>query len=375
MDFSISEEQGAISELARQIMSDHVTHERLKELERSSEGFDPELWAKLAEANLLGTALPEDVGGMGLGFFEVCLILQEQGRHVAPVPLIPTLVLGGLPIAEFGSTEQQQRLLQPVATQEGILSAALNEVGIADPARPRVTAKAQGSSWRLDGVKVCVPAADQALRLLVPAASGDGEIGVFLLDPNASGSKLARQDTTNGEPQFLLELTGAEVGPQDVLGDPHAGESIVRWLEERALVALAAVQLGVAEEALKRTAEYTANRKQFGRPIGAFQGVSMRAADAYIDVEAMRSTLWQALWRLEQGLSASCEVSVAKWWACRGGQRVALSAQHLHGGIGSDLDYPLHRYFLWARQVELTLGGASRHLARIGSILAAEGVE
>ncbi len=145
------------------------------------------------------------------------------------------------------------------------------------------------------------------------------------------------------------------------------------WLEERAQVGLAALQLGIAEEALRRTAAYTSQRKQFGKPIGSFQGVSLRAADAYIDVEALRSTLWQAIWRLEEGLPATAQVAAAKWWACRGGQRVVHSAQHLHGGIGADLDYPIHRYFLWARQVELTLGGAAPQLARIGAQLATAG--
>jgi alkylation response protein AidB-like acyl-CoA dehydrogenase len=307
---------------------------------------------------------------MDLGLFELCLVLEEQGRHVAPVPLFPCLVLAGLPIAEFGSSDQQQRLLGPVATEGEILSAALSEAGIADPARPRTTATEDGASWRLDGEKTCVPVVDRATRVLVPATTGDGQVGVFLLDPNASGLKLEPQDTTNREPQFRIQISGARVGPEDVLGDPRGGERIVRWTEERGLVGLAAIQLGVASEALKRTAEYTGVREQFGRPIGSFQGVSLRAADAYIDVEVMRSTLWQAIWRLEEGLDAAIEVSVAKWWACRGGRRVVNSAQHLHGGIGSDMDYPLHRYFLWARQIELTLGGAGQQLARIGNLLA-----
>ena len=156
-------------------------------------------------------------------------------------------------------------------------------------------------------------------------------------------------------------------------GNPGAGGAIVHWLEERALTALAALQLGVAEEALRRTAEYTTERKQFGRPIGSFQSVSLRVADAYIDVEAMRSTLWRAIWKVSTEGSAALEVSAAKWWACRGGHRVVHSAQHLHGGIGADIDYPIHRYLLWSRQIELTLGGASQQLSKIGSLLAEEG--
>ena len=160
------------------------------------------------------------------------------------------------------------------------------------------------------------------------------------------------------------------MGEEDVLGDPKRGADIVRWLEERALIGLCSLQLGVAAAALAKTAEYVGVRKQFGKQIGAFQGVSLRAADAYIDVEAMRSTLWQAVWRLDTGAAASIEIGIAKWWACRGGQRVVHTAQHLHGGIGSDIEYPIHRYFLWSKQLDLTLGGAAPQLARIGALLA-----
>jgi alkylation response protein AidB-like acyl-CoA dehydrogenase len=154
-----------------------------------------------------------------------------------------------------------------------------------------------------------------------------------------------------------------------VLADPARGAEIVEWIMDRALVGLCAIQLGVAEEALRRTAEYTRTRKQFGRPIASFQGVALRAADAYIDLEAMRSTLLQAAWRVAEDLPARPEVAAAKWWACRGGQRVVHTAQHLHGGIGADIDYPIHRFFLWSKQLDVTLGGATRQLARLGAML------
>ena len=122
------------------------------------------------------------------------------------------------------------------------------------------------------------------------------------------------------------------------------------------------------------TAEYTKTREQFDRPIATFQAVGQRAADAYIDTEAIRLTAWQAIWRLSEGLPATAEVAVAKFWAAEGGQRVVHAAQHLHGGMGVDRDYPLHRYFLWAKQLELTLGGATPQLLKLGAILAAEPV-
>jgi alkylation response protein AidB-like acyl-CoA dehydrogenase len=371
VDFSLSSEQQAIRDLARKLFSERCSDERSAQLERSGEWFDPELWAELVKTNLAAVALPEDVGGGGFGMLEAALVLQEAGRQLAPVPLLASLVLGGLPLSRFGSPAQRQRLLAPAASEGRVLTAALVESGSADPARPRVTATRDGDGWRLDGVKECVPAGTLAQTFLVPARTPGG-VGVFLVEANAAGVQVSRQIATNREPQARLELAGARAGADDVLGDPAGGAEIVAWLLDHAWVGLAAIQLGVAEEALRRTADYTRTRKQFGRPIAAFQGVALRAADAYIDLEAMRATLEQAAWRLSADLPARAEVAAAKWWACRGGQRVVHTAQHLHGGIGADVDYPIHRFFLWSKQLDLTLGGASRQLARLGALLVDE---
>jgi alkylation response protein AidB-like acyl-CoA dehydrogenase len=371
MDFSFSDEQEAIRDLARQIFADRVTHERSSELEKSSEWFDGDLWKELTKANLTALPLPEEVGGSGCGILEICLVLEEMGRHLAPVPLFPTLLLGGAPLAEFGTAEQRERWLTPVAESGAVLTAALEEAGCRDPARPRTRALKDGSRWRLEGEKVCVPAAHLADCILVPARSDDSAVGVFAVEPHAPGVAIERQITTNREPHGLLTLDGAEVSADAVLGQADHGAAVVQWITDRALVGLCAVQVGVAEEALRRSAEYTGQRKQFGRPIATFQGVAMRAADAYIDVECMRSTLYQAAWRVSAGLPAGREIAAAKWWACRGGERVVHTAQHLHAGIGSDVDYPIHRFFLWSKQTELALGGASHHLARLGSMLTA----
>jgi acyl-CoA dehydrogenase len=139
---------------------------------------------------------------------------------------------------------------------------------------------------------------------------------------------------------------------------------------ERALVGLCAIQVGVAEQAVRMAAEYTSSRQQFNKPLSTFQGVALKAADAYIDTEAMRVTMWQAAWKLAEGRDATSDALVAKWWASEGGQRVVHITQHLHGGLGADVDYPIHRYFLWGKQIEDTLGGASATLARLGRVLA-----
>lgn len=372
MDFAFNEEQEAVRDLANQIFGDHADHERLAAIERSDDRIDKELWKALAEANLLGTTLPEQHGGSGMGLMELALLLEEQGRVAAPIPLFATLVLGAMPIARFGTDAQQSAWLPGVATGDVILTAALSEAAAVDLQQPRVTARKDGDAFVLDGEKVCVPGAELAARILVSARTGSDTLGVFIVDPAADGVSLERVETTNHEGQANLTLAGARISASDVLGDAARGAEVIAWMEQYALAGLCALQVGVAAEALRRTAEYTTIRKQFEKPIGSFQGVSLRAADAYIDLEAMRSTLWQAVWKLDDGQSAAVEVGVAKWWACRGGQRVVHTAQHLHGGIGADVDYPIHRFFLWSKQIDLTLGGAAPQLARLGKLLAAD---
>lgn len=365
MDFAFTDEQDAVRDLATQIFEGQATPERVKEVERGDERVDRELWRALADAGLLAIAVPEEHGGSGLGLIELGLLLEQQGRRVAPVPLWPALVLGALPLAEFGTPEQQQAWLPGVASGDVILTAALSEPGVNDALHPQVTATRDGGTWRLDGAKPSVPAAHVADRVLVPAATESGELAVFLVDPAGPGVERTVATTTDRSKVAHLAFAGASV---EHLGDD--GRRVTAWTLDRALVGLCAMQVGVAEGALRMAADYTSERHQFGRPLSTFQGVALKAADAYIDTEAMRVTLWQAAWRLSAGLDASQEVMVAKWWAAEGGEHIVHITQHLHGGMGADVDYPVHRYFLWGKQIEVTLGGASAQLARLGRALA-----
>jgi alkylation response protein AidB-like acyl-CoA dehydrogenase len=371
MDFALTQEQEALRELAHQILADHVTQERLRIVESGGEWFDREAWGALAQAKLIGVALAEEHGGGGLGLFEAALVLEQIGRHVAPLPYLATVVMGAMPVERFGNDEQRHRLLLPVSAGEAILTAALIEPAGDEPTAPATTARKDGPRWRLDGVKTFVPAAHVAERILVPAATGAGKVGLFLVDPHEKGVALERQKATSGERMSHLVLTDAVVEESDVLGDPLGGRDMLTWTVERTLAGLCATELGVAAEALRMTAEYTSKREQFGKPIGSFQAVGQRAADAYIDVEAIRLTAYQAAWLLAHDRPAAEEVRIAKFWAAEGGHRVTYAAQHLHGGIGVDVDYPLHRYYTWSKQIELTLGSAHPQLARLGALMAA----
>jgi alkylation response protein AidB-like acyl-CoA dehydrogenase len=182
-------------------------------------------------------------------------------------------------------------------------------------------------------MKNCVPSAHLAERVIVPARTKD-DLRFFLLDPRGSGVERVSQQTTSGEPQSSLTLSGATVDAADVLGERAFDTAAVEWLRDRALLGLCALQAGVVEAALRITARYTSTREQFGKPLATFQAVGQRAADAYIDVEAVRWTMWQAAWRIAAGLPASEEIAIAKFWASEGAHRVVYAAQHLHGGIG-----------------------------------------
>jgi alkylation response protein AidB-like acyl-CoA dehydrogenase len=370
MDFTFTEEQTAVAEAAAGVFGGLVSPERVAAIERTDDRFDAELWAALARANLLGLAVPEAHGGSSLGMTELALVLEQQGRHVAPVPLWATLILGALPIAEFGTDAQRDRWLPGVAAGDVRLSAALTEVAASRTRRPQVMATRHGDGWRLEGTALAVPQAHLAAAVLVPALADDGLL-LALVDPARRGAALERALTTDRQVHPHLHLSSYELGADEVMVGPAQGAAAVEWMVERALVGLSALAVGVCEQAVQITAGYLNQRHQFGRPLSSFQGTLLRAADAYIDTEAVRVTLWQAAWRMDTGRPATEAALVAKWWASEAGQRVVHATQHLHGGMGADIEYPIHRYFLWGKQLELMLEGPSAQLARLGDLVAA----
>lgn len=373
MDFSFSDDQIAIRELAYQIFTDRSTDEFLLAFSRTDETYDEELWQTLAEQGLLGIAVPESAGGTGLGLVELCLVLEEQGRRVAPVPLYASLVLGGLSIAEFGTGQQQQRYLEPLASGASKFSAAIADLGMNAALASTVNATAQGDGWVLNGDKAAVPDGAAADFILVPAVTADGDSAVFIVDTQAEGVGVQPVEIgISGQRAANLTLQNVLVAGDAALGAVGQGDEVVSWLEQRANVGHCALQVGVTEEAMRRTAAYLGEREQFGVPLGSFQALAMRMADSYIDVEAIRSTYWLALWRLSEGLDARAEVRAAKWWACDAAHRVVCSAQHLHGGMGADIEYPIHRFYLMAKQISYSLGNASQQLEKLGQLLAAD---
>ncbi|MDT5223945.1 MAG: 3-oxocholest-4-en-26-oyl-CoA dehydrogenase beta subunit, partial [Mycobacterium sp.] len=302
----------------------------------------------------------------GGGFLELIMLLTEVGWSVAPVPVYATLLLGADTLARHGGSELQQQHLPGVVEGSRILTAALPEPGRSDPAEPATTARRDGVTWRLDGTKELVPAAQLADAIIVAASAPDGP-GLFLVEKDAAGLEVRPVQATNGEPYADVVLTDAVIPAGNRLDEGLDGGNPVDLLQTRALIGLSAMQAGVTERALRIAASYTSEREQFGRPIGSFQAVQQRMADAFIDVEVIRWTTWHAAWLLAVGRDADREAAIAKFWASEAGARVTATAQQVHGGIGIDVTYPLSRYFLWAKQIELNLGSAPQQLARLGS--------
>ena len=361
MDFSLSAAQTELAGLTRKILAERDAPERQ--------------WTDLASAGVLAAGLPESLGGAGLGLLEQCSVLSELGRAVSPVPYLASVVLGAGAIAEFGDPVQQRRWAVPAGAGSALLTAALAEEDGDDPASPSALAERSGEGWRLTGVKTVVPAAARADLMLVPASGPDGVL-VFLVDPSDHGVTVQSQTLTDGADAGRLVLDGVALDDDRLLGGASGGAEVTGWLVSRATVGVCAVQAGVLERALELTAEYARSREQFGRPIGSFQAVPQRLADAYIDVEAVRLTLWQAAWLLAAGRPGDPEVDAAvasaKFWAADAGHRVAHTAVHVHGGMGIDTSYPLHRYFAAAKRAEFTLGGATAQLRRLGDVLGRE---
>lgn len=369
MDFNLTETETAIAELAAQVLGDASGHEQLRALENDeAPRFDRALWATLAETGVLGAFIPDTHGGAGLGLVALSATLEEAGRTAAAVPLWETLGMGVLPIAEFAPATLAAAVLPAVAAGEMVLTAAWHEDGGACLA-PTTIATRSGDDWTLTGTRICVPAGMIADGIVVPAAlETNGSVGLFLVRTDGEGVAREPLNTTFGDPQAALLLAEA---PAELIGEGHG---VLEWAYQRAVASQCSVTAGLCAADLALTAEYTKERKQFDVALATFQAVAHRAADAYMDTEAVQITSRSAMWRLQEGMDAAKEVDVAKYWAASAGHRIVHAGQHLHGGTGVDRDYPLHRYFLLAKELELQLGGASEHLVSLGRRLASEAI-
>lgn len=356
MDFDLDETARELQDLAAGLLDREVTTERLEAHERSAAPYDTALWQAVARAGLLGACLPEDAGGAGLGAVEFAVILRQVGAHVAPVPAYGSLA-AAVTLAAHGGEEQRRRLAD-VAGGESVLSVAVREPG---PDLP-TTVRREGDAYVLDGVKTFVPYAEQADVILVPARTG-GRTGVFLVEPGRVS--LSPQPSATGEPLWRVGLDGVRVGTDALLGD-GAYETLTGYATAGAV----AVVSGALDAALVLTTEHVKTREQFDRPLAEFQAVTMQIGDVYIAKRALDVAVWAGVWRLAQGLDDAAEVlAVAAYNACDAALKALYTCQHLHGGLGLDVTYPLHRYFAWVKHHAHLLGGAEAQLDAIGALV------
>lgn len=352
MDFTPSEEQAAAQGLAARIFGDLSTHDRLV---AAGSGTDAGLWKEICAAGLPGAA--EETGLLGL-----VLLAEEQGRTTAQVPFVASCVYGLLAVAEHGTDEQRERLLPPFRDGTAVAVGAFPAGGTVRA--EAVTGPDAEAGGRLHGSVPLVPWLRDATHVLVAAA----DRSLWIVRTAGPGVVAESVETTAPWSAGRLVLDGA---PAERLGGSGAYEEVLAT----ARTAFAGVQAGVCAGSLARAVEHTGAREQFGRPLSTNQAVLLRAADAYMDTEAIRVTAYEAAWRHDEGLPYAEQALTSAWWASEAGRRVVHAGQHLHGGTGADLDHPVHRHFLWGRQLDAHLGGSGTVLQELGELLVKEGSE
>jgi alkylation response protein AidB-like acyl-CoA dehydrogenase len=361
MDFTRTEASQDLSGLVGTIVDAVCTPQHQRALDDLDQRFDTELWRKLIDADVLSTAAPESVGGGGYGVLEQTAILTGLGRQLAAVPYLESVVLGAGALARFGTPELREQWANPAVSGTKVITVALDgEFG-----QGPVQATASGAGFRLTGSRTQVEFGPVADAFLVPAETDSGT-RVFLVAAGDPGVSVTPLLTTGLSSAGEVDLAGVEVGADRVVGDAD----VLAWLTTHKTLGHTAFQLGILERALELTAEYARTREQFDRPIGSFQAVAQRLADDYIDIKGLRLAIVQASWRLSEDLPADVEVATAAFWAAEAGHRVAHTTVHVHGGVGIDMDHPVHRYFITAKQIEFALGGATAQLRQIGRELA-----
>ena len=335
MDFTPTEEQTAVRGLASDLFAT-ATHPGL-----GIEGFDRALWAKLVEAGLLGLNVAEELGGGGLPLAVAAVVSEECGKAAGRVPVVP--VLTTLPLLTDAA------LVAHVLAGQAIVVPALRADGWA--------AGIAAHDDRLVGTQLAVAWAREATHAVVAA----GDL-LYLVMLDQQGVSLTDEHVSSLEPHATITLDGATGVPLSM--------SVTQALARQTLLQCA-YAVGVAERSLLIAAKHVSTREQFGKPLATFQAVAYQVADCYIDVESMRLTAQQAIWRLDEGLPAAEQTAIAAFWAAEGIQRVVSKAVHLHGGLGVDVSYELHKWFLIGKVIELSLGGAQRQLEGLGELIAA----
>lgn len=369
MPLVLTEEQELLRETAKEFLNEHSPVARARELS-DPVGFSRELWKEMAQLGWTGIVLPEEYDGSELGYAELGVILEECGRRLVPEPFVSTVLLGGNAILLAGSPEQRKSILPGIASGEKLLALAFQEQGRFDPYAVATKAERTGSGFCLTGEKLFVLDAHVADHLVVTARTSGGPreragLGLFLVDPAASGVSILRTTMVDGRNAARVRLDGVDVEACQLLGDPDAGADVLDRVFDRATVGLAAEMLGGFSEAFERTIEYLKTREQFGVPIGSFQALKHRAAEMFCELELSRSVVMAALRSVDgDETEAPSLVSAAKARCSDAFVHIACEALQMHGGIGMTDEEEIGLFLKRGRAAALTFGDGSYHRDR-----------
>ena len=352
MDFQLTEDQRAFADMAQSLFADYCTDDKLREHDASGRPYMEDLWQQCVAAGLHSILVPESAGGLGLGATELLAVLEQQGRALAQVPLWQQQV-AATALVKFA--EGVDAVVQ--SAMEGELIALSLESMVASRG---AALHLQGQT--LNGKLNAVALGGQANVALVAAAEG-GDIKLALVNLQAAG--VTRVEGMRQDYCAVADISFSNTPVLAVLGG-----RAVDWVSEQAIASLASLQQGVTQEHLRRTVEYVSERKQFDRPIGSFQLVQGQMADGYILMQAQRSALCQLLWRLDAGLPCVPQAHAVRAQSNELGLKIGRVAQHVHGGMGVDVTYHIHRYLFWSRALAAEFGGANYHLEALGQWLA-----
>jgi alkylation response protein AidB-like acyl-CoA dehydrogenase len=368
MDLGLDEQQEMLRGFARDFLEKECPESLVRAMEEDELGYSPELWRQMAEQGWMGLIVPEEYGGAGMGLCELAVLLEEFGRALVPGPYISTVVLGAYPIMLAGSDEQRRELLPRIARGELIMTMALTEPSARwDAAGVQMEASAEGDGFLLSGTKLFVPDAQAADRMVVAARTKRGKkaedgVTLFLVDPHSPGIKIEPLKTIAADKQCEVAFEAVRVAGGDVLGQVGKGWDTVHRTKLVAAVASCAYLVGLSQMDFDITLGYAKERTQFGRPIGSFQAIQHKLADAVIDVDGSRFITYKAAWSLqEEEPDAELMVSMAKAWCADASRRVVAHGQQIHGGIGFTQEYIIQLYFRRQKAGELAWGDADYH--------------
>ena len=367
MDLSLNEEQELLQTSARDFLGANCPTTHVRAMEEDPTGYSPTLWQEIADLGWAGLMFPEEYGGAGYGFVELCVLMEECGRALLPSPFHSAVLTFGLPILLCGNEAQKQRYLPAIASGSILGTLALTEPSASfDAAGISVRAEARDGGYVINGTKLFVLNAHTADELLVAVRTSDeggpeNGVSLLLVPSDAAGVETTALSTIASDRQYEVTFTNVEVGADALVGGLGQAWPVLKQTIDHCAVAKCAEMVGIAQVAFDMSVDYAKNRVQFGRPIGSFQAIKHKCADMVIDVDGSRFITYRAAWMLQEGLEAAKEVSMTKAWTSDACRRVCAQAHQIHGGIGFTKEYDLQLYFRRAKNGEVFYGDADLH--------------